>query len=51
MKLSDSKNNTVSGFISWNQDKIPIKFLDTLFKMPRSEFEFNGETIEFVRVK
>ena len=38
-----SKNyNIVSSFICWNQNKVHIKILDTLFKMPKRKFRFRG---------
>ena len=50
--MKPSNNNTiVSSFICRNQDVLPIKFLDTLFQMPKSEFMFRGKKIKVIRVK
>ena len=49
MKSPD--NNIISGYISRNQDIRPVKFLDTLFQMPKREFGFSGEKIKIIRVK
>ena len=44
MTPSDN-NNIVGGFICRNQDKLPMKFLDTLFQMSKREFRFRGTVI------
>ena len=50
MKLSNN-NNIVSCFICRNQDKLPMKFLDTLFQMSKREFRFSGEKIRVIGIK
>ena len=50
MKPTNNKNS-VSGFICRNKDTLPIKFLNTLFQMPKREFRLSGEKIKVIRVK
>ena len=50
MKPSDD-NNIVGGLFSRNQDILLMKFLDTLFQMPKRQFGFRWEKIEVIRVK
>ena len=35
-------HNTVAGFVSWNQDNLLMKLLDTVFQMSEIKFRFRG---------
>ena len=41
MKPSNN-NSIVAGFVSWSQDKMPMKLLDTLFKMVERNLGLGG---------
>ena len=50
MKPSNN-NSVVAGFVSWSQDKLLMKLLDTLFKMAERNSRFRLWKVKIVRVK